>query len=52
MAVGNIFQMANEFANLFHSKAVLKFTQFGIFGMKIYHLATLDVVGNNGREHW
>jgi hypothetical protein len=37
----NIFQMTIEYINLFHSKAHPKFTQIGIFGMKIYHLATL-----------
>jgi hypothetical protein len=32
--------MAKEYTNLFNSNA-LKFTQIGIFGLKIYHLATL-----------
>jgi hypothetical protein len=32
--------MAKEYTNLFHSKAL----QIGIFGLKIYHLATLAAV--------
>jgi hypothetical protein len=29
------------YTNLFNSKALQKFTQIGIFGFKMYHLATL-----------
>jgi hypothetical protein len=37
-------QMAVKYTNLFHSKP-LKITQNGIFGLKIYHLATLCTSG-------
>jgi hypothetical protein len=33
--------MAKEYTNLFFSKGPQKFTQIGILGLKIYHLATL-----------
>jgi hypothetical protein len=33
--------MAIKFTNIFHWKTLKKFTQNGIFGLKIYHLATL-----------
>jgi hypothetical protein len=36
-----IFQMIIKFTNIFHSKAIQKYTHIGILGMKIYHLATL-----------
>jgi hypothetical protein len=38
----NIFQMVEEYTNLFHSKALRKFTQIAIFGLTNYHLATLS----------
>jgi hypothetical protein len=41
--VRNIFQMAIEYANLFPFLGPPKFTQIGIFGLKIYHRATLVV---------
>jgi hypothetical protein len=31
-----------KFNNIFHSKTLQKYTEFGIFGLKIYHLATLS----------
>jgi hypothetical protein len=34
--------MAVKF-NIFHCKTLPKFTRFGIFGLKIYHLATLTL---------
>jgi hypothetical protein len=37
----NIFQTAIEYTNLFHSNALQKIAQIEIFGVKIYHLATL-----------
>jgi hypothetical protein len=33
--------MDRKYTMIFHSKALQKYTQIGIFGMKIYHLATL-----------
>jgi hypothetical protein len=36
-----IFQMAIKDINIFQSKALQKFTQIGIFGLKTNHLATL-----------
>jgi hypothetical protein len=36
-----IYQMVIKFTNIFHCKALQKFTQIGIFGLEIYHLATL-----------
>jgi hypothetical protein len=39
--------MATKYANIFHCETLKKFTQIGIFGFKIYHLATL--VGSNSR---
>jgi hypothetical protein len=39
--VYKIFQMAVIYINLFQSKALPEFTQIGIFGYKINHLATL-----------
>jgi hypothetical protein len=33
--------MSIEYTNLSHSKDLKKFTQIGIFGLKIRHLATL-----------
>jgi hypothetical protein len=41
MAVTQVFQMAIEYTNLFHSKSSQKYTQIGIFDLKKYHLATL-----------
>jgi hypothetical protein len=41
MAVGNIFQMSMEFTNFFHSKALHNLPNFGFFGLKAYHLATM-----------
>jgi hypothetical protein len=34
--------MAVKYANIFHCKTLQNFTQFGIFGLKINHLATLE----------
>jgi hypothetical protein len=34
--------MAVKYINIFQSKALQKFTQIGIFGLKINHLATLN----------
>jgi hypothetical protein len=34
-------QIVIKHTNSFHLKTLQKFTQFGIFGMKIFHLATL-----------
>jgi hypothetical protein len=34
-------QTAIEYTNIFHSKALQKLIHIGIFGLKIYHLATL-----------
>jgi hypothetical protein len=34
--------MAMEYTNLFHSEALQNLPKFGIFGLKIYHLATLS----------
>jgi hypothetical protein len=37
-----IGQMSIEYTSIFHCKTLhRKFTQIGIFGLKIYHLATL-----------
>jgi hypothetical protein len=33
--------MAIEYANIFHSKALPRYSQIGILGMHLYHLATL-----------
>jgi hypothetical protein len=33
--------MAIKYSNIFHFKALQNFPQTGIFGLKIYHLATL-----------
>jgi hypothetical protein len=33
--------MIIKYSNIFHSKALQKFTQIWIFGLKKYHLATL-----------
>jgi hypothetical protein len=33
--------MGTKSTNIFHSKALPKFTQIGNFGLKKYHLATL-----------
>jgi hypothetical protein len=33
--------MTIEYASIFYSKALQKFTQIGIFGLKTNHLATL-----------
>jgi hypothetical protein len=41
--------MAIKYVNVFQSKALQKFTQIGIFGMKTNHLATLIGV-MNGRS--
>jgi hypothetical protein len=39
---GKIYQMAIKYANIFHYiQDPPKFTQSGILGLKIYHLATL-----------
>jgi hypothetical protein len=37
----NIVQMAIKYSNIFYFKALQNLTQIGIFGLKIYHLATL-----------
>jgi hypothetical protein len=39
--VGKIDQMAAKFTNIFHCKTLQNFTQIGILGLKMYHLATL-----------
>jgi hypothetical protein len=36
-----LLQIAIKYTNIFHSKALPKFNQIGILGMKKYHLATL-----------
>jgi hypothetical protein len=41
MAAVYLFQMAQEYTNLFPFQGPQKFTQIGILGLKIYHLATL-----------
>jgi hypothetical protein len=43
--------MAITYINIFHSKALQKYTQIGIFEMKIYHLANLvDVTPNQSKK--
>jgi hypothetical protein len=39
--------MTIKHANILYSKALTKFTPIGIFGLKIYHLATLYPIGEN-----
>jgi hypothetical protein len=41
--VRQIFSMAIDYINIFQSKGPPKFTQIGIFGMKMNHLATPSV---------
>jgi hypothetical protein len=36
-----IDQMVIKYNSIFHCKTIQKVTQIGIFGLKIYHLATL-----------
>jgi hypothetical protein len=55
---GKIYQMGikyskwpqNTYNNIFHCKTVQNLTKIGIFGLKIYHLATLENLpsGNPG----
>jgi ubiquinone biosynthesis protein Coq4 len=39
-----IFQKATECTNLFHSNALQDLQKMGIFGLKVYHLATLACI--------
>jgi hypothetical protein len=39
--------MAIKFSNLLIFRGPPKYTRIGIFGMKIYHLATLSGMGKN-----
>jgi hypothetical protein len=48
MTVIDIFQIAREYTNLFHSKALQNLPKLGFFGLKINHLATLQQTGNFG----
>jgi hypothetical protein len=44
MAVKYSKWMSNipRYTNIFHSSALQKYAQFGNFGLKIFHLATLE----------
>jgi hypothetical protein len=42
--------MAQEYTNLFNSKALKNFPKLGFFGLKIYHLATLLFTSSGGTE--
>jgi hypothetical protein len=39
-----IFQMAIEYTNLFPHQCPRRFSEIGIFGLKIHHLATLHII--------
>jgi hypothetical protein len=41
MAANYILQMVIKYTNIFHSKGPPKYTQIGIFGTKVNHVATL-----------
>jgi hypothetical protein len=47
-----IHQMAITYTNIFHLQDPTKFSQIGIFGLKIYHLATLGHRCSNGKPNF
>jgi hypothetical protein len=47
-----MFQMAIEYTNIFSFQGPLKFTQIGIFGLKIYHLITLAEIASRKMDTW
>jgi hypothetical protein len=43
--------MIIKYSSIFHSKALLKFTQIGILGLKTNHLATLNDITNGDGDY-